>query len=423
MGHDVRVHRYPLSLAGTALILLSGVAWWIGRERMDLVLTLVGLWGWVLAVCLGVAAAIALWRVRRAFLNASDGRQPAPLRGVEQHPMDGPARIPRPRLPLVGRPSVSWSTPPASARLIEHPGNWREILVPEERVRTAECARRVEVRDVLGLWRLSWRIVETVPVRVLPATGRLEAAELESCLASGDVLPHPFGPAEGDRVDARPYTPSDPARMILWKVYARSRELMVRTPEPARAPERAPLIYLVAGPDDGAAAATARVLAEGRLLREGAWLAADGTPEPVGDPEAALDAIAESAAFRDRGGRHLQSAVEAAQRRGLDGVVLVCPARPGPWREVVEAVVTSQGCGPVLLLAAGDAAPPRPERARWQRALLQAPVASGPTFREMVAWASRWESLGVRTVVADRRSGRLQPLSSQPLSTPREETA
>jgi hypothetical protein len=336
--------------------------------------------------------------------------------------MDGLTSVPRPRLPLLARPSIRWLTPAAWARLVEQPGTWHEILVPDERVRASESFRRLEVRDVLGLWRLSCRVGVRGTIRVLPDPGRLEAAELESCLASGDLIPHPFGPAEGDRVDARPYTPSDPARMILWKVYARSRELMVRTPEPARAPERAPLVYLVAGPDDGAAAAAARVLCEGRLLREGAWLASDGTPEPVCDPEAALDAIAHSASFRDRGGLHLEAALDAAAGRGLDGVVLICPATPGAWDHAVEGAL-ARSPGRFLVLAAGDAAPPPPSRPAWHRALLRDVALEGPTFEQMIRWAARWERSGARTVVADRRSGRLQTLSGHAMSALREETA
>jgi hypothetical protein len=210
--------------------------------------------------------------------------------------------------------------------------------------------------------------------------------------------------------------------MILWKVYARSRELMVRTPEPARAPERAPLVYLVSGPGDGAAAGAARVLAEGRLLREGAWLAADGTPEPVCDPEAALDAIAYSGSFRERGGMHLEAAMDAAAGRGLDGVVLICPARPGAWAAAVESAL-ARSPGRFLILAADDASQPRPVRPSWQRALIRDAALEGPTFEQMIRWATRWERRGARTVVADRRSGRLQALSGHGLSAPREETA
>jgi hypothetical protein len=404
------VFRYPLSLAGTAVILLAGAAWWIGRARMDLVLTLVGLWAWVLAGCLGLAAGIGLWRLRRAVRRAAEAGAGETRRGVEDRPMDGLTGLELPRLPLVGRPLLAWEVPEAEARLIDVAGTWRESVVPRMRARAGSVTRRLEVRDVLGLWRWSCRIPGELAIRVLPETGRLEPSALESCLASGDLLPHPFGPAEGDRVDARPYTPSDPARMILWKVYARSRELLVRTPEPARAPERAPLLYLVAGPEDGAAAATARVLCEGRLLSEGAHFAADGTPEPVGDPEAALDAVARSGGYRDRGGEDLAAALEAAAAQGLDGVVLICPAQPGPWLRHVERALAG-GAERFLVISAGDAATPAAPRPLWQRALIRPVAQSGPTFAQMLRWSSLWTRWGARAVVVDRRSGRLEALS------------
>lgn len=404
------VSRFPLTLLGLLVIALAGWAWWAGRARMDIVLTLVGLWAWVLVTVLGLAVVGAAWRVRTAYRSAvpvAAGR----LEGVAGHILDGPVRPARKALPLAARPRISWSVPRGAVRLVDDAPHMREEVLPSERRLSGEIVRVVEVHDVLGIWRLRWRLRQEHAVRVLPDTGRLRVEDLESCLASGDLLPYPEGPAEGDRVDSRPYTRSDPARMILWKVYARSRELMVRTPETARAPERSPLLYLVAGQDDEPAAAVARLLCGGRLLTEGARLAADGTPDPVADPDAALDAIVRSADHRHRSALDLTTALDAGAHAGLEGAVVVCPARSGAH---VDRLVEHFAPSPerYLVIAAGDASPPAPApRSRWERTFLQPAAPAGHTFAEMVRAVEPLVRARIRVVLADRVSGRLEVLT------------
>jgi len=54
----------------------------------------------------------------------------------------------------------------------------------------------------------------------------------------------------GDLFDIKPYQPSDGTRRIMWKTYARNRQLVVRRPEPAILPDGEVAIYLIAEKTD-----------------------------------------------------------------------------------------------------------------------------------------------------------------------------
>src|SRR5262249_33042400 len=84
--------------------------------------------------------------------------------------------------------------------------------------------RRVEVRDPFGLVKIAFRIHQKQEVQIWPSSGALRRVELLRSVATGDDVSHPAGRPAGDRIDLRRYAPGDPMRMILWKVYARTRQ-------------------------------------------------------------------------------------------------------------------------------------------------------------------------------------------------------
>jgi len=158
-------------------------------------------------------------------------------------------------------------------------------------------------------------------------------------MSGGDEISHHDGEPKGDRFDTRHYVPGDPIRFVLWKVFAKSRELIVRTPERAISPARQTMAYLVAGPDDEAAAGAARVAVDVGVLG-GDWvLGADGCGEMAADKEHALELLAQSARTSEgQSGGGLSSFLDKSTAGRASRAVVFVPPRPGPWLKKVVAV-------------------------------------------------------------------------------------
>ncbi|MDQ7088547.1 MAG: DUF58 domain-containing protein [Acidobacteriota bacterium] len=376
---------------------------------MDLVLTLAGTFGLLLMGVVGLAT-LAVRVLFARTLARSLAETPGNLEGIEGRALATGLELPRRRWWLAAEPEWTLHRPPADVKIHKGRRTLREYARPADRGRGEGLRREYRVEDLFGLWRLKGRADSDGPWRVLPDLGGFDAARLESSLASGDLLSHPWGPARGDLVDARSYTRSDPARLILWKVYARSRELLVRAPETARSPERQPLIYLVAGDGDNPAAALMRLIIESGLFGAGVRFAADGRPTPVEDRAAAIEAVALSAAHRNRGGVDLAAALGHPLIGSDDPVVLVCPALEGGWtRPVIRHLEADPGR--FFVFVAADVAPDPPPRTRWQRWMLLPDPPAGLPRPSWLAMARRLAGTGASCVAADRRSGELLALS------------
>jgi uncharacterized protein (DUF58 family) len=106
------------------------------------------------------------------------------------------------------------------------------------------------ISDSLGFARLSWDIpldqgvevsAKPIPIRPLPIVA--------ASSRSGDQLNESME-RSGDLFDIKAYDPSDGVKRILWKIYAKSGDVVVRRPEPAIIPEGEVAIYLVANRRD-----------------------------------------------------------------------------------------------------------------------------------------------------------------------------
>jgi hypothetical protein len=306
-------------------------------------------------------------------------------------------------LPLAATPHLAWLAPAARAPLRAEQVTFRDRALADEIV------RELRGEDVLGLWRFAARVAQPRAVRALPDPGRLSAAELATSLATGDLLSWPTGPPRGDLVDFRTYTRSDPARLILWKVYARSRQLMVRAHEPAHAPEGRPLLYLVAGEGDDAAAAAARVILESGLFGDDLPFACDGAPASVRDLRRALDLLAASVRHRARGGAGLAAALALGAAEPGSPVLLVVPGQAGDWLARVLPHVTADPPR-YTIVAAADAAPAVPSAGLLERALLRGERPPA-TFDALARGLAPLAATGTRLVLADRVSGRIAVLA------------
>ncbi|MEW6278594.1 MAG: DUF58 domain-containing protein, partial [Candidatus Eremiobacterota bacterium] len=137
--------------------------------------------------------------------------------------------------------------------------------------------------------------------------------------------------------EMRQYSPGDPPRLILWKVYARTRKLMVRVSERAIIVQPRTCSYLVAGTGDDAVASLARSVLERELLGQGWRFGADGSPKPTSDLGEALRALARSG-NPPNVPTGLAGFLQGAAADGYKSCLVFVPPTAGPWLPQVAAV-------------------------------------------------------------------------------------
>lgn len=129
-----------------------------------------------------------------------------------------------------------------------HRGNWK--------VRMAKCS----LSDRLGLTNYNWDINEedfATSIKVAPPIDHDSTLPtISSSNRSGDSMPD-AREKNGDPYDLKPYDPSDGVKKILWKVYAKSGELITRHPEASMTPEGQTVIFCVANYKDDAVCSAA----------------------------------------------------------------------------------------------------------------------------------------------------------------------
>ena len=400
--------KLPPTLLGLVFGVAASVALLdYGLGRLDLVLLVCGalaLGVWALMLLLVVGAAIVLFIALR--------RRPAAeaVRGEAGYPRRTAFAVPSLRFVPLLRCRWNWVAP-AEAEVVAIPQGARqaEELTPTARWRTETIERRIVVEDVLGIMRVGWRHEQRAPMCVLPNVGQFRQMPVIRALAGGEDLPLPLGEPVGDRVDYRRYGPGDPLKMILWKTFARTRQVMVRTPERAIAPTQRTVVYLVAAPWDEPAAAAARVAIEMGILGVNGRFGADGqAPAGTADPDVALEWIAGSAAARQRSGADLEPFLRDAERLGrVRGIVFV-PAAPGLWLDRVAGVVAGRR-RMLDVVVATDGVELKP-RSWLRRLLLQGKGVRALARADLDETIRRLLRAGVEPIIVERHTGKVYGL-------------
>lgn len=115
----------------------------------------------------------------------------------------------------------------------------------------------IELSDYFGLTKISWQVTSTLSYAVYPAERTIEPLPLLLASSVSGDLTSATDIRSGDLFDTKQYYPGDSLKRILWKVYARSEELIVRHPEAAIIPEGELVAYTIAFAEhDNVASAT-----------------------------------------------------------------------------------------------------------------------------------------------------------------------
>lgn len=400
--------RFPLTAAGVIVVAASGwTLWRDGVGHQDLILGLLGAVGLVaVGVALPAVAGMALW------LRYGASQPARPLQLEDQIPFLSSYSAPDPWWLAFVDVSWSWVAPDASVEVTSAAGRRLERVRPRRRGEFAAVSRRYVVGDLLGLCRVRFERVEGCGCAITPSTGRLENVDAVAGMRGGDGLSHPEGTPDGDPLDLRAYAQGDSIRMVLWKVYARSRTLVVRTPERALSPYDETRAYLVIGDGDDAAAGAVRVATRHAGLGARWMFAVDGMAGEARDPAAAerllvLSGTVSVAAGGEGLATFLRSAAGAPGQRAM----VFVPGRPGPWLERARGALSSSPVPVDLLVSVdgvrgviGDA------RSWWREPVRTGPPAQ-PTRDELMGVIKALGPFAARVVVVDRQAGKVWPAS------------
>ena len=339
---------FPFTLLGLLILSGAGVAtWFLGFERMDLVVLAMGtatLAVGALSLLIVSFTALGVWiALRRATrLGSAEGLRLECGAAVK-------TGFSIPSLWFVPLVDVRWTwlDPRAHIDLAKSKGRQREMVTAHRRGLVDHVVRRVEVTDAFHLTRIVMELRELRRVRALPSQGALKQVQVIRSLATGDDQHDPMGGPDGDRSDLRAYTPGDPVRFILWRVFAKTRQIVVRSPERAVAVARKAFAYLVVDDADEPAAGAARVVLESGTLGSDWAFGADGCAEHASTRAKALELLAQSAQCpedaRGAGLTHfLQRHVKGPAR-----IVVFVPARRGPWLARVVAATRGRAQSPL----------------------------------------------------------------------------
>ncbi|MFA5507001.1 MAG: DUF58 domain-containing protein [Vulcanimicrobiota bacterium] len=362
----------PVSIPGLILVTTIGLGtYYLGSKQNDHVIFITG------AALLGAAALDALIVLLTSlFLAYSFHKQSREhlaqgyrLEMMTDIEIPSARTLPRFLPPLVEASTHILNPPDFDCQWKRNPDKRRqEWLVSSKRCLLEEnfrLVRRIIVKDVLGFSRIDWEQEEPVSLVVTPKPLPLKAQSVLRARFTGDDIPDPRGEPKGDRVDMRQYTPGDPPRLLLWKVYARTGKLMVRMPENAITTAPRICAYLVAGEGDEVLASLARTIVDGNLLGQGWRFGADGSDKSVEHREQALRLIARSGNPGVVTGLGLSTFLNHAHNEGFGSCLVLVPPIEGEWVEKVAASISRSPLS-ITLLTVGSVSQLEQEP-KWHR--------------------------------------------------------
>lgn len=403
---------FPFTAGGLVLLVLCGLAFVrYGWVQQDLVLLVIGGVGFAVAllsvVAVMIASLVVVWTVR--------GRFGPPLEVECGYAVRTGFRLTNLWFLPFATVEWTWDDPEVVLKRIRGWTAIEEQITAARRGEYDRIVRYFEVGDVFGIAKMRFRLVEGRRLRFVPSSGGLKNIQAVHGMAGGDAFSHPEGPPVGDKFDMRYYAAGDPIRFVLWKVYARTRELVIRTPERALSPVRQTVAYLVAARGDEPAAGAARAAVASGLLGADWVLGTDGAERGAKTMGDAVELLVRSASSPlEAGGSGLQSFLANAVPGGTKRALVFVPAKDGPWLDRVLAACHGGVHAPMEFIVCTDGVSP-PKKQTFVRRFLFAEAEPPPSPnppadpKELATVLQKLGRSGARVVVVDRSNGRVIP--------------
>ena len=365
---EIGLELQPLTPLGALLLLGGMAAVEFANTSLDLIVLVAG-WSVLALLALSVAIVVlgAFW-TRRGARSATASIK---ARFTANEPVHLPFSVPSLRFFPLLNVSWRWKSHPSVTceQRTETWRTWAERVTFPERGRYADVVRLLSVRDALGLAKVSVRIRDPNAYLVLPERRTGEGIRAKLAVAGGADLHHPSGRPVGDRIDLRRYTPGDPARFIHWKIFGRTRKLVIRVPERAWMEHPRKLVFFVAGDSDEASASTLRSALEAHAFGEQWEFCASGMEHTVSTQEDALDALIESKQAAGWGAKRLGRVLAAVEKQGPTSVIVFAPPVFGEWLNDVQRVAQRRSGG-VHVICAAETIHESPHAPWWKPLLL-----------------------------------------------------
>lgn len=298
------------------------------------------------------------------------------------------------------RIEVCWDQPfIANVRLTRSSKGLAEEVVSESRGLYDSIPRKLVISDVLGLSRCVVRRRTETKVIIKPTRGSSPQIDISQQSFTSEQLPHPDGKPQGDLIETRRYSPGDPLKLVMWKVYARTGQLLVRSAERTASSSQKAFVYFVAAEGDEPTASTARAMLESGRFGTNLLFGTDGAQGVARTDAEAVKQVIRSAGARERAGRDLGEFLSRSAAEGLTGGVLFVPPQPGAWLEnVTQALAGYAGKIQVIVGTRGSETPNVPSSGFVRRALFQQPSRYGAK-EDVQAVRDRLAGTGVAVTV------------------------
>ena len=310
-----------------SLLLLAGAYWSfskIGVAQLDYVLVIVGAVALFLvafgAFCTVVGSLYVLYCLQ-------EHKEEKDISIVESFSCHTGFSLVMPWWLPIAQVSWTWEAPCVPIEIVK---SGERVVFPRrghwERIR-----RHFRITDLFGICRIRFSHESKMDVLVEANLGKLENPVFAQGMQAGGDMPHPMGKPYGDRVDIRNYAPGDPVRYILWKIYARTGQLVVRNPEKSLQPAERILAYLIASDRDSAAAGAAQATINAQGSRDDWKFGADGSLSIVTDRQQATDLITRSVDAEEKQGAHIETFIREAQDERFQSLIVFAPPEEGEW--------------------------------------------------------------------------------------------
>lgn len=320
-------------------------------------------------------------------------------------------------LPFLQIQTIWKDHPHVASNFVGKNGLLVESITSFERMQTSHVTRQFVVEDVFGMSRVTFQRTVPQSVRIEPLPAAVHDVEAALRIDHGDGMSHPAGKPTGDLIEMRNYQPGDPLKLVLWKHFVRTGQVLVRLPETAVATSSRLVACFVAGDGDEASAGVAcSVIASAIKSDEKVTFLADGAAAAAASAQDAIEQIIASVHARKTGGQSIEQLRLQSEAEEANHCLLFVPSHPGPWLERVISAVRHDQWTANAIIGVDELAKPS-NRTLLQRSLFRTHHRNKTSIDQVRNVIERLTAAGIRSTIYRRSTGQQLSLAALEVQT------